>query len=77
MDGFLGVQSEEAGRELTTSEIIFLGTGTSEGIPRVSCLTNPDKSCPVSPLGFLYSETTVVVVGGGSHREMKPSFWVA
>lgn len=47
MDGFLGVQSEEAGRELTTSEIIFLGTGTSEGIPRVSCLTNPDKSCPV------------------------------
>lgn len=30
------------------SEIIFIGTGTSEGIPRVSCLTNPDKTCPVS-----------------------------
>ncbi|KAI3455569.1 hypothetical protein Pfo_012232 [Paulownia fortunei] len=29
------------------SEIIFIGTGTSEGIPRVSCLTNPNKTCPV------------------------------
>ncbi|EEF34961.1 catalytic, putative [Ricinus communis] len=29
------------------SEIIFMGTGTSEGIPRVSCLTNPLKKCPV------------------------------
>ncbi|XP_057771537.1 putative hydrolase C777.06c [Salvia miltiorrhiza] len=29
------------------SEIIFIGTGTSEGIPRVSCLTNPIKTCPV------------------------------
>ncbi|KAJ4749323.1 Metallo-hydrolase/oxidoreductase superfamily protein [Rhynchospora pubera] len=29
------------------SQIIFLGTGTSEGIPRVSCLTNPSKTCPV------------------------------
>ncbi|KAG0486837.1 hypothetical protein HPP92_008932 [Vanilla planifolia] len=29
------------------SEIIFLGTGTSEGIPRVSCLTNPLKMCMV------------------------------
>ncbi|XAR49936.1 Phosphoribosyl 1,2-cyclic phosphate phosphodiesterase [Bertholletia excelsa] len=29
------------------SEIIFMGTGTSEGIPRVSCLTNPEKICPV------------------------------
>lgn len=29
------------------SEIIFVGTGTSEGIPRVSCLTNPIKTCPV------------------------------
>ncbi|KAH7865108.1 hypothetical protein Vadar_002360 [Vaccinium darrowii] len=28
-------------------EIIFLGTGTSEGIPRVSCLTNTEKTCPV------------------------------
>ncbi|KAJ9129015.1 hypothetical protein P3X46_034230 [Hevea brasiliensis] len=29
------------------SEIIFMGTGTSEGIPRLSCLTNPLKKCPV------------------------------
>lgn len=29
------------------SEIIFMGTGTSEGIPRVSCLTNSLKKCPV------------------------------
>ncbi|KAF3783122.1 putative hydrolase [Nymphaea thermarum] len=29
------------------SEIIFMGTGTSEGIPRVSCLTDPLKTCPV------------------------------
>ncbi|XP_017249066.1 putative hydrolase C777.06c isoform X1 [Daucus carota subsp. sativus] len=29
------------------SEIIFVGTGTSEGIPRVSCLTNPYKKCEV------------------------------
>lgn len=29
------------------SELIFLGTGTSEGIPRVSCLTDPIKKCPV------------------------------
>ncbi|CAI9114344.1 OLC1v1015052C1 [Oldenlandia corymbosa var. corymbosa] len=28
-------------------EIIFIGTGTSEGIPRVSCLTHPTKICPV------------------------------
>lgn len=28
-------------------EIIFMGTGTSEGIPRVSCLTDPMKTCPV------------------------------
>ncbi|XP_075479766.1 putative hydrolase C777.06c isoform X1 [Primulina tabacum] len=32
---------------LDQSEIIFIGTGTSEGIPRVSCLTNPNKTCPV------------------------------
>lgn len=32
---------------LEQSEIIFLGTGTSEGIPRVSCLTDPLKTCPV------------------------------
>ncbi|CAN0881685.1 Putative hydrolase C777.06c [Linum grandiflorum] len=29
------------------SEIIFMGTGTSEGIPRLSCLTNPLKKCEV------------------------------
>ncbi|KAJ3683348.1 hypothetical protein LUZ60_013575 [Juncus effusus] len=33
--------------ELEGSEIIFIGTGTSEGIPRVSCLTHPSKTCPV------------------------------
>ncbi|MBN4064615.1 MBL fold metallo-hydrolase [Dehalococcoides mccartyi] len=31
------------------SKIVFLGTGTSEGVPRVSCLTNPDSKCPVCP----------------------------
>jgi len=31
------------------SRIVFLGTGTSEGVPRVSCLTNPDSNCPVCP----------------------------
>ncbi|KAL0415092.1 UNVERIFIED_CONTAM: putative hydrolase [Sesamum latifolium] len=39
------------------SEIVFVGTGTSEGIPRVSCLTNPDKKCPVS-LQTLFKFTT-------------------
>ncbi|KAL3632927.1 hypothetical protein CASFOL_025911 [Castilleja foliolosa] len=29
------------------SDIIFIGTGTSEGIPRVSCLTDPKRTCPV------------------------------
>ncbi|KAI3766449.1 hypothetical protein L2E82_16507 [Cichorium intybus] len=32
---------------LEQPEIIFIGTGTSEGIPRVSCLTHPLKKCPV------------------------------
>ena len=27
--------------------LIFLGTGSSDGIPRVSCLTNPNKTCKV------------------------------
>ena len=27
--------------------LIFLGTGSSDGIPRVSCLTNPEKICKV------------------------------
>ncbi|PWA63943.1 metallo-hydrolase/oxidoreductase superfamily protein [Artemisia annua] len=31
-------------------ELIFIGTGTSEGIPRVSCLTNPLKKCKITPL---------------------------
>ena len=31
------------------SRIIFLGTGTSEGVPRVSCLTNPVSQCKVCP----------------------------
>lgn len=41
--------NEDAGFQLHAdqSEIIFMGTGTSEGIPRVSCLTNPLKTCPV------------------------------
>ncbi|EOY27117.1 Catalytic, putative isoform 1 [Theobroma cacao] len=41
--------SEDAGARLPAeqSEIIFMGTGTSEGIPRVSCLTDPVKKCPV------------------------------
>ncbi|KAI4329146.1 hypothetical protein L6164_021442 [Bauhinia variegata] len=41
--------SKDAGVVLPSdqSEIIFMGTGTSEGIPRVSCLTNPPKKCPV------------------------------
>eukprot|EP00262_Sarcandra_glabra_P001270 TRINITY_DN11305_c0_g2_i3.p1 TRINITY_DN11305_c0_g2~~TRINITY_DN11305_c0_g2_i3.p1 ORF type:complete len:306 (-),score=36.73 TRINITY_DN11305_c0_g2_i3:451-1368(-) len=37
----------EAQDHIEQSEIIFLGTGTSEGIPRVSCLTNPLKTCAV------------------------------
>jgi phosphoribosyl 1,2-cyclic phosphodiesterase len=32
-----------------TSRIVFLGTGTSEGVPRVSCLTDPDSTCIVCP----------------------------
>ncbi|XVF25138.1 hypothetical protein REPUB_Repub13aG0187800 [Reevesia pubescens] len=44
-----GFASADAGTKLPaeTSEIIFIGTGTSEGIPRVSCLTDPVKKCPV------------------------------
>ena len=29
------------------SRIVFLGTGTSEGVPRVSCLTRTDRVCKV------------------------------
>ena len=47
--------SGDAGVQLPAhqSEIIFVGTGTSEGIPRVSCLTNPSKKCPVLLWEFL------------------------
>lgn len=31
------------------SRIVFLGTGTSEGVPRVSCLTTPNSNCPICP----------------------------
>lgn len=31
------------------SEIVFLGTGTSEGVPRVSCLTRQPQTCKVCP----------------------------
>ncbi|XP_058005049.1 putative hydrolase C777.06c isoform X2 [Hevea brasiliensis] len=37
----------DAHSPLEQSEIIFMGTGTSEGIPRLSCLTNRSKKCPV------------------------------
>lgn len=39
-DGGVGLPADQA-------EIIFMGTGTSEGIPRVSCLTNPLNKCLV------------------------------
>nr|CAB3453224.1 unnamed protein product [Digitaria exilis] len=41
-----GFSAEEEGPRLQ-SELIFLGTGTSEGIPRVSCLTHPTETCHV------------------------------
>mmetsp|Transcript_5638 Transcript_5638/g.11878 ORF Transcript_5638/g.11878 Transcript_5638/m.11878 type:complete len:320 (-) Transcript_5638:1567-2526(-) len=31
------------------SEVVFLGTGTSEGVPRVSCLTAPVDACGPPP----------------------------
>lgn len=37
----------ELGGDQRQAEIIFLGTGTSEGVPRVSCLTNPLNKCEV------------------------------
>ncbi|KAJ6815841.1 putative pentatricopeptide repeat-containing protein [Iris pallida] len=40
-------KAAEAQIPVEQSEIIFIGTGTSEGIPRVSCLTNPIKKCTV------------------------------
>ncbi|KAG2634688.1 putative hydrolase C777.06c isoform X1 [Panicum virgatum] len=39
--------SSVEGDQPLQSELIFIGTGTSEGIPRVSCLTHPTKTCPV------------------------------
>ena len=32
---------------MSNSRIVFLGTGTSEGVPRVSCLTQLDRECAV------------------------------
>lgn len=47
-DGILGKQEKDAVEvEHGKSYLLFLGTGTSEGIPRVSCLTNLAKKCPV------------------------------
>ncbi|MDA1257100.1 MAG: MBL fold metallo-hydrolase [Chloroflexi bacterium] len=34
---------------MSDSEIVFLGTGTSEGVPRVSCLTRQPQTCKVCP----------------------------
>jgi hypothetical protein len=47
-----GASTDGSREEVEGSEIIFLGTGTSEGIPRVSCLTNPSKTCPVILISF-------------------------
>ncbi|XP_040383815.1 putative hydrolase C777.06c isoform X2 [Oryza brachyantha] len=43
----VSTSSSEQEKQRQQSELIFLGTGTSEGIPRVSCLTNPSKNCLV------------------------------
>jgi len=47
---FVAVSSNgisEVDSPVDQSQVIFIGTGTSEGIPRVSCLTNPSTKCPV------------------------------
>ncbi|KAH9713348.1 Lactamase B domain-containing protein [Citrus sinensis] len=49
------------------SEIVFMGTGTSEGIPRVSCLTNPSKKCPVC---------TKAVEPGNKNRRLNTSILI-
>ncbi|XP_039063696.1 uncharacterized protein LOC120208515 [Hibiscus syriacus] len=49
------------------SEIIFVGTGTSEGVPRVSCLTDPVKKCPVC---------TKAAVPGNKNRRLNTSVLV-
>ncbi|XP_021902829.1 uncharacterized protein LOC110818315 isoform X2 [Carica papaya] len=46
------------------SEIIFMGTGTSEGIPRVSCLTNPLKKCLVCTKALEPGFSTTVLLDG-------------
>lgn len=56
VDGVLGVrQPAEIPHENSgaSSDLIFLGTGTSEGVPRVSCLTHTSKRCPVTILLLL------------------------
>ena len=55
------------------SEIVFLGTGTSEGIPRVSCLTNPLKTCSVF-LFFIVEFSSSVSMG--SHLKRKNLFLI-
>ena len=32
---------------INNGKLIFLGTGSSDGIPRVSCLTDPNSTCKV------------------------------
>ncbi|XP_021817219.1 putative hydrolase C777.06c isoform X3 [Prunus avium] len=46
------------------SEVIFIGTGTSEGIPRVSCLTNPLKTCEVCSKAAEPGFSTTVLYNG-------------
>lgn len=46
-DGMLGKQANDLIGKQGKSYLLFLGTGTSEGIPRVSCLTNISSKCLV------------------------------
>ena len=32
---------------INNGKLIFLGTGSSDGVPRVSCLTDPNATCKV------------------------------
>ncbi len=32
---------------MVSTRVVFLGSGTSEGVPRVTCLTHPEPSCSV------------------------------
>ncbi|XP_031263450.1 uncharacterized protein LOC116121647 [Pistacia vera] len=67
------LQSNSANKDLGVqlpahqSEIIFIGTGTSEGIPRVSCLTDPLKKCPVC---------TKAVEPGNKNRRLNTSILI-